>query len=321
MTIYLAIIVAGLVSTISTIVLRFDQTLPILISKNHYGLLITTGIGPCVAIAIIAAIVSLAVSTRLRRVTDVWLAISLGAYLADCLISFVGSSRFTLGWEIARAEDLLASTIVLFTFLLGIDGVLRRLSILSNLDGLTGIANRRSLDESLAKAIAIGARNDRPLSLILFDVDHFKQYNDCYGHQAGDEALKTVASCLSTSLQRKTDFAGRYGGEEFMVVLPATDDVQAARIADQIRITVRRQAIDHNASEHHFLTLSGGVATLTSLEMRDRHAATRIVATADAALYRAKEYGRNCISIGTLAAAAGNHSVSHDDDALLAASA
>jgi two-component system chemotaxis family response regulator WspR len=165
------------------------------------------------------------------------------------------------------------------------------LARLSSLDGLTGIPNRRQFDEALDREWRSAQRRKVALSLILLDVDHFKKYNDHYGHQGGDDCLRQIASALRIGAQRPTDVAARYGGEEFAVLLPDTDPAGAAVVADHIRSRIAELQIVHAKSDTStHVTVSIGIATLTPEP--DSIAAT-IVARADANLYRAKERGRD----------------------------
>lgn len=136
-----------------------------------------------------------------------------------------------------------------------------------------------------------GRRYSRPLSLILADIDFFKAYNDTYGHQAGDECLKTVASAIQSALKRSEDLLCRYGGEEFAVILPETHKGGAVHLAEGIRAAVENMKIAHEGSKiSGYVTVSLGVATV--LPARDL-SPKDLVAAADAALYNAKCEGRN----------------------------
>jgi diguanylate cyclase (GGDEF)-like protein len=161
-------------------------------------------------------------------------------------------------------------------------------------DGLTGLATRRRFDEALADEWRRAARTQQPLSLLMVDVDHFKAYNDLYGHPAGDTCLRQVASQLLSFGRRPGDLAARYGGEEFVLLLPGAEPAGAAALAKRACEQVASLAIPHGASTvGPHVTVSIGVAT-ASPAMSD--AATggmaALVAAADAALYRAKEQGR-----------------------------
>lgn len=158
------------------------------------------------------------------------------------------------------------------------------------LDGLTGVANRRCFDERLDVEWRRAARNASPLALLMLDVDHFKRFNDCYGHQTGDECLRQVAAAIKGSLVRPGDVVARYGGEEFACVLPATDFEGALAVGAGIERAVRGLQIPHAQSDvSDVLTLSIGVSM--GLPERDGDPA-RLLALADAQLYRAKHGGR-----------------------------
>jgi len=167
----------------------------------------------------------------------------------------------------------------------------RELEKLSRQDGLTGIANRRYFDSYLVTEVRRAAREKAPVSLILSDVDHFKAFNDCYGHQAGDDCLRRVAAALSSAGRRPADLAARYGGEEFAIVLPGTvlegavDVAQAvSRVIDGLAIPHARSAVDQN------VTLSQGVVSLIP---EKESASEDLIQRADQALYMAKQQGRN----------------------------
>jgi len=162
---------------------------------------------------------------------------------------------------------------------------------LSCLDGLTGIGNRRRFDEYLEGEWLRAARNGRALSLIMIDIDHFKAYNDNYGHQGGDECLRKVARTLDAGLKRPADVAARYGGEEFAIVMPDTDLEGAASIAEQLRASVDLLGLPHASSKtSDHVTISLGVSSAIPGAGRD---AASLIKMADAALYEAKESGRN----------------------------
>jgi diguanylate cyclase (GGDEF)-like protein len=163
-------------------------------------------------------------------------------------------------------------------------------------DGLTGIANRRTFDEHVDRVWSQAAREGRPLTLLLIDIDHFKAYNDRFGHQAGDECLRRVAWSLNSSARRPLDIAARYGGEEFALVLYDAGRQHAEEAARQIRAGIDALAIAHQASPatSKRLTVSIGIACIHPMLDRSHFG---FIQLADEALYAAKERGRNCIVI------------------------
>lgn len=173
--------------------------------------------------------------------------------------------------------------------------VSEHLRLASRLDGLTGIANRAHLDDSLERAWRRCHRARAPLSLVLVDVDYFKQFNDLYGHQLGDDCLQRVAALLAGVERREDDLAARYGGEEFALLLPCTDMQGALQVANRVRQALRALDIPHQRSRvSDRVTCSFGVATLIpddSMKIAD------LIQKADAALYQAKHNGRDRIEV------------------------
>jgi diguanylate cyclase (GGDEF)-like protein len=171
----------------------------------------------------------------------------------------------------------------------------RELARIASVDGLTGIGNRRLFDESLGRAWADHLRRQSSLAVVLCDVDHFKQYNDTYGHLQGDEALKSVARVFREHVHRPLDVVARYGGEELVVLLADTTADGAAHVAEGLRAAVVGLAIAHrNSSCSPVLTVSSGVAS--AVPSADTTAA-QLLARADHVLYRAKQEGRNRVAV------------------------
>lgn len=171
----------------------------------------------------------------------------------------------------------------------------RLLNQLAERDGLTGLYNRRAFDEYMERIWRQSRRENTPITVMLIDIDHFKAYNDMYGHQAGDDALKQVAAVISSAVQRPLDIAARYGGEEFALVLygPATDYV--TNLPEMLREDVLHLGTVHEGATHtKFLTVSIGVAVVSPDAGRSQAGAIQM---ADEALYQAKEEGRNRVVI------------------------
>ena len=161
-------------------------------------------------------------------------------------------------------------------------------------DGLTEIPNRRYFDRKLAQEWNRQSRHQQPLSLVMIDIDHFKPYNDNYGHGAGDDCLRRVAQALHKVPTRSADLVARYGGEEFVVLLPETDADGARDLAEQMRVAIHALAITHAYSpvaDH--ITISLGGSTHQPRPQRPTTDADVLKQTADQALYQAKEQGRD----------------------------
>ena len=168
------------------------------------------------------------------------------------------------------------------------------LETMAMVDRLTNIPNRRRFDTSLEEEWRRAQRNGTPLSLLMIDIDHFKGYNDHYGHSAGDECLKKVAASLIQSVDRPGDLVARWGGEEFIAILPDTDRDGARQIAEQMRARVEGMAIPHGHSDiSPSVTVSIGVA---SQQPQVTDSAAMLIEESDRMLYQAKNSGRNRVA-------------------------
>ena len=171
----------------------------------------------------------------------------------------------------------------------------KKLQLLSSLDGLTGIANRRRFDDFLDREWRRSIREKTPLSLIFMDLDYFKKYNDGYGHLAGDDCLKKVANKASEMMSRPGDLAARYGGEEFVIVLGSTETKNAADLAEKVRSGIEEMKLPHEFRKGGSLvTISLGV---TGCCPDKTNSATELIKSADKALYKAKKEGRNKVVV------------------------
>ncbi|WP_020167353.1 MULTISPECIES: GGDEF domain-containing protein [Methylotenera] len=169
----------------------------------------------------------------------------------------------------------------------------KKLEEFSFKDGLTGVANRRMFDSILEVEWLNARRNSQPLSIIMLDIDYFKQYNDHYGHIQGDDCLKRVAQVLNSAATRSRDFCARFGGEEFVIVLPETDEIAAKKVAERCHQLIFKEQILHAKSEiSQILTISIGVGTLIP---ESEESALAFIHEVDRRLYQAKQSGRNRI--------------------------
>ncbi len=171
----------------------------------------------------------------------------------------------------------------------------RELKRLSSMDGLTSLANRRQFDATLEQEWQRAIRTELPLSLLFADIDYFKRYNDSYGHQAGDDCLKKIADSLQKTVHRPADLVCRYGGEEFVMILPDTTSEGALAVAEKVLRHIADLNIPHtNSAAVDHVTLSIGVATLRP---KKGCSPDELIEAADKMLYKAKENGRNCIEV------------------------
>lgn len=197
-------------------------------------------------------------------------------------------SREEMARRTARERELVAANCKL-------EAANRELLRLAAVDPVTGVANRRSFDQTMDRVWRSCARHNLEVALLMIDVDFFKPYNDRMGHPAGDECLKCVAGGLAAALKRPDDFVARYGGEEFAVILPRTDLPGACVVGERMRASIQALGIAHPASPAaHHVTISQGVAC----QIPERGSnCSLLIAMADQALYEAKRTGRNRVSI------------------------
>lgn len=177
-----------------------------------------------------------------------------------------------------------------------------KLAAMAMTDGLTDLANRRAFDEALTREWKATQRSGSPTSLLLLDLDHFKAFNDAYGHQVGDDCLRTVAAAVSASVRRPRDFVARYGGEELAVILPETDSAGAIHMAELVRRAVERLKLPHsgNPEGEGYVTVSIGVTTAVPSVGGTVKMPEGLLLTADSALYKAKHNGRNRVEVSIL---------------------
>jgi diguanylate cyclase (GGDEF)-like protein len=272
--------------------------LPLIIDGHSFTKLDTLGVGPAVLLCNLTALALVTLRLRGRTVLDLWLAVAMLTATLDVTMTMLGAGRYTLGWYAARALSLGTDVTVLVALLSELTSLFRKLSdvnaqlqLLSVTDPLTQIANRRGFDEALARVWGTAVREETTVSLMMIDIDHFKGFNDRYGHPAGDECLRRIAALISSHARRPYDVAARIGGEEFVLLMPATEAAGAAMIAERLRRGIENLHIPKAASASGYVTISGGTATLNP---QMGHPGPAILTeAADRALYEAKTGGRN----------------------------
>ncbi|CAG9206833.1 conserved membrane hypothetical protein [Paraburkholderia tropica] len=286
------------------IAVRASDWLPVLIRDGSYAALQHSPVTVFVVFVSVTALVAQLISGRLRTVLDIWLTIALLAFFADVVLTLAGSARFTLGWYGARLASMIASSALLAALLVEIAMLYSRLAKLNedleekaNRDALTGLYNRGWFDAAYAREHLSARHRASPLSVLMVDVDHFKQYNDAYGHGAGDVCLRLIADALQACLRRQDDAVCRYGGEEFVVLLPGCARDGAIAIGEAMRVAVR--SLDIRArTQAKRVTVSIGAFTS---DFGDEFAVDPLRA-ADENLYRAKAAGRDKVMANALPA-------------------
>jgi diguanylate cyclase (GGDEF)-like protein len=239
----------------------------------------------------------LLLKTRRPSAEQLWLGVGMVAACFDVWLTLRGGSRFTVGWYFSKLASLFTTAVVLVSLFNDLTRLYKRVSEANrllasqvNVDGLTGLANRRAFDATLKREWARAARGNYPLCLMMIDVDRFKRFNDVYGHVGGDDCLRALAGAITAAMKRPSDMAARYGGEEFAVILPMTKLMGAAVVADHLRSAVQDLRIPHAASEHSVVTLSIGIA---QWRPGTEDLSGQLIEAADRQLYRAKDSGRN----------------------------
>jgi diguanylate cyclase (GGDEF)-like protein len=236
-------------------------------------------------------------ATRLRTLMDLWLAVALFAGLADVALTLGAGARYSLGWYAARIASMVSASALLGMLMFETSRTYskladahRALKAFSVRDGLTGVFNRAYFDERYPHEVAQATKGASALTILLVDVDHFKHFNDAFGHLAGDECLRQIARTLDSGLTRRGEFVARYGGEEFAVVLPASDERTGSATAERLRLAVAGLEMPASSPGEPYVTVSIGQA---SSDSGTGSGPANLLASADAALYRAKSLGRN----------------------------
>lgn len=271
--------------------------LPPLIDGASYTKLVHSPAAAVVVVLNLLALVICLVITRLRDILSAWLAVAIVACLADVILTLTASSRFTLGWYAARCLSIVSSSVVLGVLVWQTSNLFRQLAQAHDAlgeraihDALTNVYNRGHFNDLFPRDVRRAQRESMPLALLLVDVDHFKAYNDTYGHQQGDECLVAIAHAMRRALRRPADYVARYGGEEFVVVLPETGAEGALHIANAIHDAVAALHLPAAAADR-LVSVSAGLSVFNP-EV-DHFSQDVIISRADDALYQAKRSGRD----------------------------
>ena len=256
------------------------------------------------------ALISICATSRLRQTASVWLAI---VVLAFAVQTYVGAEANhgpnTLGWYVLLGAGAIVQGLYLLVQLRNANEQLvvyaaEKKSLIETTlrDPLTGLLNRRGFDERIEDIVSESRIDGKSASVVLFDIDHFKAFNDAFGHPAGDDALRKIAEAIGSVANRPTDAVCRVGGEEFAIVLGETDPSGAMTVAERIRAAVMRLRIQQDPEYSKTLTVSVGTATAGPAAVLS---AAELYLRADKALYKAKRLGRNRIA---------THDITRDND-------
>lgn len=276
----------------------FSEYLPKVVENDSYTLLTQSRMGLIIFLLNVLSALYLVIVTKVRTRQDLWLSIVLMAYAIDVLLSLKGVEFYSIGFYGGRLYTAIGASTLFIVFVHNVTLISRRLQEINSqlnemamTDPLTAIANRRHFDEQLSAFIKQSRRDNEPLTLLMIDVDHFKKYNDIYGHPAGDLCLQQIASVLRDELRRPLDLVARVGGEEFAAILPHTSPAGCKLIARRVLNRIRDIHMPHMGNAVGIVTLSVGGATIDA----DEPAVTKedIIERADKALYAAKNSGRN----------------------------
>lgn len=306
-----------LVTAAAWISIKHGDKLPQLIAAGQFRMLVHSGVGPAVWVLNFFALIMLLIIRRGRNVLTLWLTVAVFAFLMDITLTLFSGSRYSLGWYVGRGNSLLSAFVIICAIIYEVNKLYVRLvkqqqqliltqeelqatneqlTELSSRDSLTGLLNRRSFEGIIEAKLKETERLQLPFSLLMLDIDCFKQYNDHYGHLQGDIILQKTTRLIGDCLAGTEGIAARYGGEEFAVLLPGYDEIAASAISESIRNQIFWEGIPHSLSTSGpFVTVSIGVATRNPGEKFGRD---EIIVRADKALYQSKAQGRNQVTSG-----------------------
>ena len=293
LTLTVAAVTVGSAGIIA-IIIGFQDRLPVIVVNGMFTSLYGTLVAPLVAITSIGAATAVLAGSRRPRTLQVWLVVALVSAGLDGALNAWSVGRYTVSWYVGKIETLSTASVVLMVMLAEVNSLYRRLSTLATVDSLTGLANRQSFDSDARWTLALSNRAATDHAFLVIDIDFFKQYNDLYGHQAGDGCLRNVAQTVLRTCGRSTDLVARYGGEEFVVMLAGVTADGAAQVAENIRGAVEALAVVHAGSRiAPVVTVSVGVLYAAATEQVPLE---QLFQGADAALYEAKRV-RNTVAM------------------------
>ncbi|WP_419727847.1 GGDEF domain-containing protein [Lichenicola sp.] len=302
---------AGTALLLTIVATAGSDWLPSLVQDDRYNEFMRFGVGPLLFVLSVVALGAVLFRRRMRDAVSIWLSLAMLASSLNMVLVLAGGERFSLGWCAARLLNLVVGVAVLVALLSNFIDQAQRAQVMNNrlkdliaTDPLTGIGNRLALDREMLLEWKRARREQTPLSLIMIDIDLFKSFNDRYGHPAGDRCIAAVGATLAQQAKRPADVAARLGGEEFVVLLPNTEEAGASRVADRVLAAISALNLPHADNPVGHVTVSIGVATCRPFDPNGN--VGQFMEVADQALYRAKSAGRNqvCQSVAVLDAPA-----------------
>ena len=280
---------------ISMVAIACSDVLPRLIISGHFQPIYQHFI--CPLVIVLNLTVCAVLLSRRRRLTtlQLWLCLALFAACLDGGMNF-SPTRYSYAWDVGKVITVFAASTVLIMILSEIVRLYGQLDLIARIDQLTRLPNRRAFDEHMQLVYHNAARLEGSMGLLVVDLDLFKLYNDSFGHAAGDDCLRIVSNAIATCATRPLDLVARYGGEEFVVVLPDTTARGVEVIGERIRKTVEALTLRHDsASPSVRVTVSIGAGYANNAA---RSSQSALFASADRALYQAKDRGRNRLVMG-----------------------
>jgi diguanylate cyclase (GGDEF)-like protein len=297
-----AVVLVTAASTLA-IVANCDRLLALVEPNGHFTYAYARVFAPLAALFNILAlgvVASVAASGRPISRLHIWIGMALLTSACDCVLNALAPGRYSLAWYVGKFETITSASAVLIMLLCEVATLYRRLSDVAGLDPLTGLANRRRLDEEIHALVDARAGSDRRLAMLVVDVDEFKAFNDRNGHVAGDEALRRIATILRGVACRRYDIVARSGGEEFVIVLPRVSLDDARSIAERVCRSIEAADLGNVDGTPLRATASVGIAyAADGLHTRPEELYDR----ADRSLYTAKADGRNRVVMATPTAA------------------
>lgn len=275
-------------------IIQLKESLPVLLVNGRFQAQWSMTVIPALLAMAVAAFGFIAAGWRRLSNLHLWLLVAVFADGLDLMLNMFSNGRFSYNWYLGKCETIFTAVIVLFMLMSDVADMYRKLADIATMDPLTGLHNRRSFDNHLGFILTLLRRNPSHLAMLVIDIDHFKNFNDAFGHAVGDTILARVAAALTSVVTRPLDMVARWGGEEFVVILPDTEREGALTLADEARRIVESMQYVSAEGKVAAVTISIGIAYVSRGELPN---SMDLFKTADASLYEAKANGRNRVAI------------------------